>query len=148
MPESTEMKKQIIALRGKSGVGKSTTLQLLYKLLISNPGSKPLYFESVGRKLDFLAIVSVEGFTIGLFNRGDQPATVQGLLERLVKKKCDVIVCASRTKGEVDKILDAYARKYKISTLQKKARFGKSEAVSNLTAAHSVASMVYAAIDA
>ena len=142
------MKNHILALRGKSSVGKSSTLQLLYKLLVTNPNTKTLYFEAVGRKLDFLAIVVIEGVIVGLFNRGDAPATVQDMLERLVNEKCQVIVCAARTKGEVDNVLKSYGGKYEVSTLQKTANIGKSEAVSNLAAAHNLASMVYAAIDA
>jgi hypothetical protein len=143
-----QMKKHIFALRGRSSVGKSSTLQLLYKLLLTNPNTKTLYFEALGRKLDFLAILSIEGVVVGLFNRGDLPDIVQDLLERLVNEKCQVIVCAARTKGEVDNVLKSYGKKYKVSTLQKKANVGKSESISNLAAAHGLASVVYAAIDA
>lgn len=142
------MKKQLIALRGRSSVGKSSALHLLYKFLVANPSVKPIHFEALGRKLDFLAIVSVEGHTVGIFNRGDVPATVKELLDRLVRKKCQVIVCAARTKGKIENVLESPGRKYKLVEVSKKAKHGKSEAASNHSAAHSLAAMVYAALDA
>ena len=142
------MKKHLIALRGKSCVGKSSTLHLLYKQLLTHPGTKPVHFEALGRKLDFVAILSIEGHTVGIFNRGDVPATVQELLDRLVEAKCQVIVCAARTKGDIEKVLTSQGRKYKLVELQKKPCVGKSQAISNHTASHNIAAMVYAALDA
>lgn len=137
------MKRHLIALRGKSSIGKSSSLHLLYKHLLAHPDTKPLHFEALGRKLDFIAILSIEGHAVGIFNRADAPAIVKELLDRLVEAKCQVIVCAARTKGEVEKVL-----KYKLVELQKKACAGKSQAVSNSAVSHSIAAMVYAALDA
>ncbi len=141
-------KKQIIALRGKSGVGKSTTLQLLYKMFLANYETKALHFEALGRKLDFLAIVSVHGVRVGLFNRGDEPNVVKQLLDRLVKERCQVILCAARSKGEVANVLASHKPTYGILQVPKKPAAAKSHSVSNHAAAHALAAMVYAAIDA
>lgn len=142
------MKKHLIALRGKSGVGKSSTLHLLYKHLLAHPGTKPLHFEALGRRLDFIATLSIEGRTVGIFNRGDVPTTVEGLLGRLVEAKCQVIVCAARTKGEVEIVLKSQSRKYELLELRKAACVGTSHAISNSAAAHNIAALVYAALDA
>jgi hypothetical protein len=142
------MKKHLIALRGRSNVGKSSTLHLLYKQILAHPGTKPIHFEAFGRKLDFLAIVSIEGRLVGIFNRGDVPAMVQELLDRLAGEKCQVIVCAARTKGEIENVLKSHARKYKLSQLQKKASIGNSQAISNYAASHNIAAMIYASLDA
>ena len=142
------MKRHLIALRGKSSIGKSSSLHLLYKHLLAHPDTKPLHFEALGRKLDFIAILSIEGHAVGIFNRADAPAIVKELLDRLVEAKCQVIVCAARTKGEVEKVLKSQGRKYKLVELQKKACAGKSQAVSNSAVSHSIAAMVCAALDA
>lgn len=142
------MKKHIIALRGKSCVGKSSTLHLLYKQLLIHPGTKPVHFEALGRKLDFVAILSIEGHAVGIFNRGDVPSTVQKLLDRLVNARCQVIVCAARTKGGIENVLKSQGRKYRLVELQKKACVGESQAISNHAASHNIAAMVYAALDA
>lgn len=142
------MKKRLIALRGPSSVGKSSTLHLLYRLLLAHPDTKPIYFRAIGRKLDFIAVVTVEGASVGIFNQGDVPATVQYHLDQLVAQRCQIILCAARTKGKIEDVLKSQGRKYKLVQVHKNASVGKSHLVSNNAAAHYLATMVYAALDA
>ena len=142
------MKKQLIALRGPSKVGKSTAIHSLYKLLVADPIVKPLSFESHGRLLDFVAIVEIEDCKIGLVNRGDIPAVLKKLLKELARKRCDVIVCAARTKGAVDKLLASFDPPYQLVQLAKSPSKSASNPVSKFCAAHEFASLVFAAIDA
>jgi hypothetical protein len=142
------LKKQIISVRGKSGVGKSTTLHLLYKILLTYPNSKPLSFEALGRKLDFVATLEIESHVVGIFNRGDMPNIVNDLLERLDQDKCQVIVCAARTKGSVEEVLQSFKRRYKLTDVPKKASAGESHEPSNHSVAYHLASLVCAAVDA
>ncbi|MBT0568954.1 hypothetical protein KIK84_01320 [Curvibacter sp. CHRR-16] len=142
------MKKQILSLRGKSGVGKSTTLHLLYKLLLAYPNAKPLSFKSIGRKLDFIATLEIEGHVVGIFNRGDLPEIVQELLEQLEAEKCQVIVCAARTKGEVEKVFQSFKRRYKLVDVPKRVAASQSYTASNHLAAYTLASLVCAAVGA
>lgn len=58
------VKKRLIALRGFSGVGKSTSIHALYRLLISDPANKALSYQAHGRKLDFISIVEVGGYKV------------------------------------------------------------------------------------
>ena len=93
------MKKRLIALRGKSGVGKSSSIYMLYRRLVTESSNKPLSFTSIGRKFDFKAIVLVGGYKVGLVNRGDTSTVLRDYLIEFVTMRCDVIVCAARTKG-------------------------------------------------
>lgn len=142
------MKKQLIALRGSSSVGKSTSIHILYRLLISEPTSKALSYEAHGRKLDFVSIVEVDGYKIGLVNRGDRPGVLSQLLVELVHKQCDIIVCAARTRGRVGALLSSFSPTYQLVTVPKSRSANAPHATSNLRAAHLLASFVYAAIDA
>ena len=142
------MKKQLIALRGPSNVGKSTSLHLLYRLLVSDPVAKPLSFTAHGWKLDFVAIIEIAGYKVGLTNRGDVPKTLKEVLRALVRKRCDIVVCAARTRGTVGTVLAAFDPPHKLVQVLKRPSKTASHSVSNLSAAHELASLVYAAIDA
>jgi hypothetical protein len=73
---------------------------------------------------------------------------VQELLEQLGTERCQIIVCAARTKGEVDKVFQALERRYVLTDVQKKPSAGNTHEPSNFAAAHSLAACVFAAIDA
>lgn len=142
------MKKRLIALRGKSGVGKSSSIYMLYRLLVTEPSNKPLSFTSIGRKFDFEAVVLVGGYKVGLVNRGDTSTVLRRYLSKFVKKRCDVIVCAARTKGVFNPLLSSFVPRYELIEMTKKPYLSASEAISNLHSAHDLASCIYEAIDA
>lgn len=140
------MNKQLIILQGRSNVGKSTSLNILYKLLLANPVAKLIWFEALGRKLDFIATISIEGQLVGIFNRGDVPAEVEKSLQLLMLKKCRVIVGAAHGKGEINDVLASAERACQLVQVPKKASLGKSLDISNQVTAHTLASMIYAAL--
>ncbi len=142
------MKRQLIVLQGRSNVGKSTSLNFLYKILLANPDAKLISFMALGRKLDFIATISIEGHLVGIFNRGDVPSEVEESLQRLRAKKCRIIVGAAHAKGEIEKVLASVERTYDLVQVPKKASLGKSLPVSNFATAHELAAMVYKAIGA
>ncbi|MDD5180573.1 MAG: hypothetical protein PHT15_04870 [Gallionellaceae bacterium] len=141
------MKKRLIALRGSSSVGKSTSLHMLYRLLITEPSNKPLSFTSIGRKFDFEAVVLVGGYKVGLVNRGDIPKVLQSYLSKFVAMRCDVIVCTARTKGAFNPLLTSFRPRYELIEVPKKPNLNASQAISNLHSAHDLASRIYEAID-
>lgn len=102
---------------------------------------------ALGRKLDFIAMISIEGHLVGIFNRGDVPREVQKSLRQLMAEKCRVIVGATHTKGEIEDVLKSLERTCDLMRVPKKANLGKSLAISNFATAHELAAMVYEAID-
>ncbi|OBU56378.1 hypothetical protein [Stenotrophomonas maltophilia] len=142
------MKKQLIALRGASNSGKSSTLLMLYRLLAAHSATRLISFEAIGHKLDFSAIVQINGCKIGIFNRGDVSGTVDGLIDQLAQAGCKVIVCAARSKGDVGDVLASYERRYQLQEIVIKTG-GEDEsdfALVNMGVAHDLAARVYSAV--
>lgn len=142
------MKNRLIALRGQSHFGKSTTLHMLYRILILDPTTKTISYKVVGRKLDFEAILKVRDYKVGIVNRGDVAATLIKRIRALGKAGCAIIVCAARTKGKVDGILASFDPPYQLVMVIKTRSKNASQEVSNLGFAYGLAAEVYAAIDA
>ncbi|WP_313272769.1 hypothetical protein [Stenotrophomonas sp.] len=143
------MKKQLIALRGPSNAGKSTTLHILYKLLLAHPGTKPISFEMIGRKIDFSAIIAINGIKIGIVNRGDVPGPLKNLIDDLVAENCKIIVCAARAKGNASAMLDSFKPKFKLVTVSKhRSETDKDDVLilANQSTAHQLAANVYSAL--
>jgi hypothetical protein len=138
------MSKQLIALRGSGNVGKTTTLHALYRLLVADPLSKTLSYQSLGRKLDFEAIIQIGGHKVGLVSRGDIPGNLKQFLDRLVQARCEIIVCAARTKGEVGATLASFDPPYQLIEVEKVA--STNETLANVGVAHQLASLIYLAI--
>ena len=120
----------------------------LYRLLVTEPSNKPLSFTSIGRKFDFEAVVLVGGYKVGLVNRGDTPKMLQSYLNKFVTMRCDVIVCAARTKGAFNPLLASFGPRYELIEVPKKPNLNASQVISNLRSAHDLASRIYEAIDA
>ncbi|MBM9914056.1 MULTISPECIES: hypothetical protein [Stenotrophomonas] len=142
------MKRQLIALRGTRNSGKSSALLALYRLLVTDPGTKIIAFDSFGFGLDFIAIVQINGCKVGVFNRGDDSGTVDELIKKLVLAKCKVIVCAARSRGGVGDVLASYQPKYQLQEVLKRTGDGDevSFALVNLGVAHDLAARVYSSI--
>lgn len=111
--------KTIIALKGKGGCGKTTTIGKLHLLLIEK-GFDLLEtnFSVAGANRDFHSIFIVNGIRIGISSKGDSYDDVKGDLNWLIKEKCPLLICACRTfdrknkKGEVkgsNYAIDSYA---------------------------------------
>ncbi len=87
--------KTIIALKGKGGSGKTTTINILYELLVQNS-----YIKQMGNckgKGDFTAILQKKNKLIGITSVGDNYDIVYQRLKDFVDLKCEVCVCACRT---------------------------------------------------
>lgn len=93
--EETAMKKTIIALRGVSNMGKTTTIRLAYEdlkqqfLCVSSGRS--------ARKEIKGAILKINGLKIGFASSGDTPHILEKNLVPLIADGCVVIVCATHT---------------------------------------------------
>jgi hypothetical protein len=86
----------IIALRGRGNSGKSTTIRLLYDLLLQN-GYQIIRSNFNVTGGDFIAVFSKNGKLIGVTSSGDSYDLVHDRLEELVNDNCNICICACRT---------------------------------------------------
>ena len=96
--------KTIICIRGKANTGKTQTLLNFYKLL------DPLEENILSRQdEDICATVIMKDILIGVETQGDPLSQQENWIKELIQKSCDIIVCASRTKGETIECVKKYA---------------------------------------
>ena len=88
---------KVIALFGKGGTGKTTTLNLLHNLI--NPDN-PIT-DGKDHRRDF----TYKGKTIFIATPGDNEAEIDENIKRARKENCDILVTASRTKGHGKELL-------------------------------------------
>ena len=98
------MKKTIVALWNNPNTGKTETIRALAEIIINNLTDLVPIFPiplAVNQEDDFRLVVQINGRIIGIESQGD-PNT--NLLERLLELvndfNCDVIICATRLRGE------------------------------------------------
>jgi ABC-type cobalamin/Fe3+-siderophores transport system ATPase subunit len=94
-----EIKGKIIALRGKGGTGKTTTMKML-RAEILNLGAEEIHYkDNLGHKgRDFYGVYKVWNTLIGITSEGDFHRVVYERIERLIGMECRIICCTCRTK--------------------------------------------------
>lgn len=88
----------ILALQGKSGKGKTTTLNLLIDKLIDDNDAETKFCKEISYK-DKCVILDYKGKNVGITTRGDAKYCLEDDFN-LLGDDCDIYVCAVRTKGE------------------------------------------------
>lgn len=134
--------KQLIALAGRPNVGKSTTINKVYELLLANyPNAKVL--EKKGR-VEVLAAVTINKKRIGIASKGDRRIDIEIARDFFARYKCEIILCATRTSGgSLDSILELGAKhKYDINCIPKIAEQILTEEKSNKKCAKLIVSKI------
>ena len=88
---------KVIALVGKGGIGKTTTLNLLHNLI--NP-DKPIT-DGMDNRYSF----TYNGKTISITTPGDGEEHIQDNIDYAQNNNCDILVTASRTRGAGKELL-------------------------------------------
>ena len=112
------MKKTILCLFGPANTGKTSSIMRVDEILQSY-GAKlvKILFE----EYDFCKEYIYRNHKVGILSLGDPGSAQSDYLEQLADDECEVIVCASRSKGAtcdaVSKIASRYDERYWISPL-------------------------------
>ena len=88
--------KKIIALRGKNNSGKSSTIRLLYDLLVAH-GYKVVSSNLGHDGSDFRAVLKKRNALVGITSASDTYDLVHDDLEVLIGSGCSVCVCSCRS---------------------------------------------------
>lgn len=92
------MQKVLLRVYGPSCSGKTTAIKSVCKKFIRHhPDVVVIDREDQGD--DILVVLKVDEISVGFSSGGDYPEQVEKNMDTLRKKKCDIIVCATRTKG-------------------------------------------------
>ena len=105
------MRKTVIAVRGVSDSGKSTSIRLAYDELkkdatVINPG-EPARERPKGPPEVKGAILEIDGVLVGFASPGDKAEILRPYLEDLKTKGCTVIVCATHTWGGTVRLVES-----------------------------------------
>lgn len=107
-------KRKIIAVMGRQGVGKSTTIRLAYNRIMTDPKVSYSEFRVVGRK-DFVAVVVRARLCIWFISQGDTIEHVKKHRKFLAKRYAhDVIICAIRSKGATKAYIEGHKPDYDV----------------------------------
>lgn len=101
--------KTIIAIWGTSGIGKSDTIISVCNKL--SESLKPDYKDYYGKDID-AEFEKKDNKRIGISSIGDPDSHQGALLRKHAEANCDIIICASRTKGETTENIRAIAKQY------------------------------------
>ena len=94
---------KIIALRGRGGVGKTTTIVKLADELVKQ-GYDRLWREVHGNKTDIVDLFrDKKGVLIGVASAGDNYDEVHSALNNLKSSNAKIIICACRTRDMPNK---------------------------------------------
>lgn len=91
------MKKTVFAVWGRSKIGKSSSIKRFIDYLEKKYRVPP--YEIIYRGKDACLIFKINKVLIGIESQGDPGGRMQRSLQYFKEKKCDIIVCATRTSG-------------------------------------------------
>lgn len=96
----------MICFWGLADIGKTSAIRHLWNKLA--PTATPLYTSGD----DICVIADMNGSRVGLESQGDPSSEQDFWLDELIEAECDVIVCASRTKGATVKHVEDKAAEH------------------------------------
>jgi hypothetical protein len=91
---------RFFAVKGPPRTGKGRTVRnVCKKLLDAFPNAKKELFQPVRNRRDFRAVLNIDGTMIGIDSYNHGKDRTRKSLQLFQAKRCDVIVCATSTKG-------------------------------------------------
>lgn len=118
----------IFALRSSKNAGKTTSIKLLTKLLqekYPNSAVTKTYVDET--HYDIKLIIEIGKIKIGIESQGDPNSRLCESLAEFVKQKCDIIICATRTRGKTVECVNSYSELYEIKFIDKDKEFDKNK---------------------
>jgi alpha-D-ribose 1-methylphosphonate 5-triphosphate synthase subunit PhnL len=109
--------KTIIALKGLANSGKSATLKKVYEHLKATYPNAPIRHELVNH--DVRAVMEIKGRFLGIESQGDPGSRLFTSISLFVREECELIICATRTRGATVQAVEELASQYDIKRIDK-----------------------------
>ena len=92
---------RLFAVKGRPRSGKGKTIREVYKKLLATfPDAKHKLFQRSANGRDICAVLNIGGTMIGIESNNHHPEDrTERSLKLFLSKRCDVIVCATLTRG-------------------------------------------------
>ncbi|MGJ0580849.1 hypothetical protein ACR71G_23150 [Xenorhabdus bovienii] len=104
--------KNMLALKGAGGTGKTETLKLLIKRF---EASENFEYKPQSGEVDPVVVFVMKNIKVGISTGGDEGKVVNNRVFKLIKCGCNIIVSATRTKGKTVEAINELAKKYDYS---------------------------------
>lgn len=88
---------RIIALQGPSNKGKTSTFNILHKIILDHGGVSTNKQPYGGDKKDFIDTVLYNNLRIGILSMGDQSTPIAKEIWNFYNQNCDLVICALST---------------------------------------------------
>ena len=88
---------RIIVLQGPSNKGKTSTFNILHKMILDHGGVSTNKQSYGGDKNDFIDTVLFNNLRIGILSMGDQSTPIAKEIWNFNNHKCDLVICALST---------------------------------------------------
>jgi Cdc6-like AAA superfamily ATPase len=109
--------KTVIAIYGTANTGKSATLKKVYEILRAKHPNAPITHEIIQH--DVRTIIKINGHSIGIESQGDPGGRIFTSISLFAREECDIIVCATRTRGQTVEVVENLKPKYDIKWIPK-----------------------------
>ena len=100
-----------------ANVGKSSTIRAVYRLLKSKYRTAKI--KNLNGGSDVCAIVTIRKTKIGIEHHGDPDSRLEESLKKFVREKCNVIICATRSRSRTADAVYALEQDYDLIWLEK-----------------------------
>ena len=111
------MNKTIIAVYGRANEGKSETIKKVCRLLLNSFPNAVSFPSEINYNGDVCLTIKLDKVRIGIESQGDPNSRMVNTIGKLAEKKCDIIICATRTSGSTVNKVDEIAKNYNYKTV-------------------------------
>ncbi len=119
------MNKTIYSIVGVANTGKTSIVKGVYAL--TRKRFPNILFKEINSKNDITIILDIGGIRIGIESQGDPNSRLEKSLSTFSNENCDVILCASRTRGMTVDWINSYKNEYEIIRVNQSRLLNKND---------------------
>jgi hypothetical protein len=128
--------RNIFVLQGIANCGKTETIKSVFEILKTNYPNANIK-DNCSDTRDISKIISnINNYKIGIESQGDPNSRLEKSLRDFDDEKCDIIICASRTKGMTVNWINSYSSKYEIIFIKQIIDTTNAQKENNITMAN------------